>query len=608
MPFDLKLLDSYPTSPGVYIMKNNRGKILYIGKSKKLKQRIRQYFIPGADGREKIPLLMSQVETIETIVVRSEKEALLLENNLIKEHTPKYNAFFKDDKTYVSLRVTHSTWSKVELIRYRGKPKKDGEYFGPYTSAQAARETLDLLQKLFPLRRCSDSEFSKRTRPCILYDMQKCCAPCVGLATEEEYTEHIKRVGQFLKGQDKTVLKGLYQTMQKESDELEFEKAQRTLRTIRFIEKTLESQNVHKIDRKNKDVIGIYREGEEVVCSQMQYRFGKLLGVKHFYFSSIIEENQKIIKNFILQYYDKGKELPDEILLPFDVDLEEVSLIKELLEELHDHSIKIYSPKKGEKKQIVEMACENSKSAFSKDKNAKEIKEKTLVQMQEKLHLKNYPSRIDCVDPSHLGGKEAVASLVVFVNGEADKNKYRKYKLKETKEFDDYGAMKEVLTRSYTKAKKENNLPDLLVVDGGKGQLNVALKVLEELDIISVDVISLVKEEARHDKGLTGERVYLPNVKDPISLDRYGNVLFLLQQIRDEAHRFAISYQKKRRSQELVKTDLLSLPGIGKVKSTRLLKHFGSLKRLKQASKEEILAVKGISQVDAAIILGDIIV
>lgn len=593
--FDTNKLELFPTSPGVYLMKTQGEEILYVGKAKNLRVRLRQYFLPGGDGRVMVPYLVSKVAKIDTIVVLSEKEALLLENNLIKEYKPKYNALLKDDKTYIALKVTtKKRWPTVELVRYRGRPEPDGLYFGPYTSAHSARGTLDLLQKIFPLRQCTDQEFMRRTRPCILYDMKRCIAPCVEKCTKEEYETLVESTIKFLRGQDKGVLQDLYEEMREAAEKLEFERAANLLQTIRQIEKTIEGQTVDKPLGVDADALAIFRQGGEVIVSQLVIRQGKLMGSRHYDFENIAEDDSELLKSFLVQYYSKMEDVPHEILLP--IVLDEVEALTEIISTNKKRTPQLIAPQRGEKRKLVEMAYANAEAQFKKSKDEASLREKILLEMQEKLRLTRYPRRIECFDNSNISGKEPVSVMVAFTEGLKDKSRYRKYKVKSVTGPDDYATMMEVLKRRYTKAKEENDLPDLLLVDGGKGHLNVALKVMAELNIITVDVVSVAKEQGRHDKGMTSEQVYLPNVKDPIFLKHTSPILFLLQQIRDEAHRFAITFHRSRRGKMTIKTALEEIPGIGPVKRKLLLKHFGSVKKLLESTEEELKLLKGISK------------
>lgn len=608
MVYDVSKLEHFPTKPGVYLMKNQNGTVLYVGKANNLKQRVKQYFAGvSGDGRLMIPLLIASVTDIDTIVVTSEKEALLLENNLIKKHKPKYNALLKDDKTYIALKVNvKHQWPTVRLVRYKGRPEPDGLYFGPYTSAQAARKTLDLINKLFPLRQCSDQELARRKRPCILYDMKRCVAPCVNYCTKEEYERYVDRTVRFLRGQDKEILKELYAEMEREATALEFESAGAILKTIRQIETTLEGQRVDKPLGGDMDVLGIFRQAEEVILTQLLIREGKLMGSRHFNFSFIAEDNDELLASFLLQHYSKDdstlERLPQEILVP--TPLADADPIAEILSANSRRKIRIYMPQRGDKHSLLEMAYLNAETTFKKERDLRTICENTLMELQEFCRLLRYPRRIECFDNSNISGTEPVAAMIAFTDGEKDKKRYRKYKIKSVSGSpDDYASMYEVLTRHLKRSKEENDLPDLLIVDGGKGHLNVALRVLTEQNIITVDVIAIAKELGRHDKGMSAEQVFLPNIRDPIILKRNSPVTFMLQQIRDEAHRFAITFHRQRRNKQTLTSALDEIPGIGPVKRKVLLRHFGSVSKIKQASKEELQQVKGLSQANIASLL-----
>ncbi|HEV8051954.1 MAG TPA: excinuclease ABC subunit UvrC [Parachlamydiaceae bacterium] len=600
--YDQSKLDSFATQPGVYLMKGRDDNILYVGKAKNLRQRVKQYFVPGRDGRIMVPYLVAKIESIDTIIVFSEKEALLLENNLIKQHKPRYNALLKDDKTYIALKVNNKhKWPTVSIIRYKGSPKPDGLYFGPYTSADSARQTLDLLQRIFPLRQCSDQELARRTRPCILYDMKRCIAPCVNRCTKEEYDAYVNRTIRFLRGQDREILKELYKEMHDAAESLEFEKAGDVQQTISFIERTLEGQIVDRpLGGVDADALAIFREGEEVILTQLIFRSGKLNGSRHFDFTAIAEEDKELLESFIMQHYEKQVDLPREILLPVLPDASDA--LSEILSKDRKR-ITLIAPQKGERKGFVDMAYVNAEARFRKEKDAKTIREKILMEMKEKFHLKNYPNRIECFDNSSISGTSIVSTLVAFTGGVKDSSRYRKYKIRTVTEGDDYAAMHESLERRYRRGKDENDLPDLLVVDGGKGHLNIALKVLADLDIVSIDVIGLAKEEGRHDKGATSEQVFLPNIKDPILLKRTSPLLFLLQQIRDEAHRTAITFHRKLRMKKTIKSALDEISGIGPVKRKLLLKHFGSVKKIIEAKEADLQAVPGLSSANIKILL-----
>ena len=589
MTFDPTKLNSYPKECGVYLMKAAEGEILYIGKAKNLKVRLKQYF-EKTDTRPTIPFLVPKIASIETIVTSSEKDALLLENTLIKKHQPPYNALLKDDKTFVSLMINHKhPWPMLKLVRHKEASKKEGLYFGPYTNTLAAKETLDVLAKLFPLRQCSDKELISRKRPCLLYSIKRCVAPCVGKCSKEEYSSLVEHTIQFLKGQDETIIKALIKKRDEASENLEFEKASNLQKTLEQLQTVIaQAKSLVQSPIGNCDVIGLYRQGHHVLIAVLNFKEGILIGSDHFDFKKIGEEDDELLTSFLLQHYLEKKTFPEEIFLstaPSDL-----PLILDLLK-----PIKITIPEKGDKKHLVELAEKNAKLLFHQEKHDESFKENLLQELQETLKLTRYPMKIECIDTSNLSGTAPVASVITFINGEKHPSLYRTYHIKLGLN-DDYHAMQETLIRRYTKAKTTNELPDLIIVDGGKGQLNIALKVLKELDIASCDVIGLAKEESSHTKGLTQEQIFIPLQKDPIILSRHSPTLFFLQQIRDEAHRKAISFHRKKRSKTLLTSELDNLQGIGPIKKRQILKHFGSIKKLKEASYEDLTQVKSLSK------------
>jgi excinuclease ABC subunit C len=590
MSFDPRSLVLYPDQPGVYLMKDDQGHVLYVGKAKNLRARLKQYYADSGDQREMVPYLTAQVCAIDTIIALTEKDALILENNLIKLHQPKYNVLLKDDKTFVSLVVTRHKWPMIRVVRYKGKPKNDGIYFGPYTNALAARQTFDLISRLFPLRQCSDAELATRQRPCLLYDIKRCIAPCVNKCTEQEYANHVESAIRLLRGQDKDVLKELKRRMEAASDSLEFEKANTFLQMIHQIEHVTQVQHVDNPAAKNCDVLGLYREADAVMIALLFFREGKLIGSEHFSFHLIASNDGEILESFLLQHYKNMTKMPSEIFLPLE--LAQQKDVEEILQ------VSIHSPQKGKKKDLVEMAYRNAKALFVREQDARSLKEKMLLDLQETLQLTRFPRRIECFDTSNISGTDPVASLACFVNGEKDKSRTRLFKIKGVERADDYTAMRQVLQRHFVKEKEKGDFCDLLVVDGGKGQLNIALDIFQELGIASIDVIGLTKEDSRHDKGLTQEKIYVPYRKDPFLIDPRSPLLFLLQKIRDEAHRQAIEFHRKRRSKRTISSELDNIPGIGPVKKKRLLQRFGSIKALKAATEKEIRAVPGISKQD----------
>lgn len=602
MTFDPKLLTLYPEEPGVYLMKDSVGIVLYVGKAKNIRARLKQYFGASGDSREMVPYLTAQVVTIDTIIALTEKDALILENTLIKKHKPKYNVLLKDDKAFVSLVMTKHKWPMLRLVRYKGlPPKNEGVYFGPYTNALAARQTYDLLSRMFPLRQCSDSELANRVRPCLLYEIKRCAAPCVNLCTENEYTGHVEAVIRLLKGKDKEIFQELEKQMEQAAEALHFEKAQELKNLIDQIKHVTEVKHIDNPEAKDCDAMGLYREADSVMIALLMFREGKVVGSEHFSFQFLASNDAEILTSFILQHYKSLNTFPKEILVPCEIP--EIETLQEILSESSSHKISIACPKKGRKQDLIEMAMRNAKALFIREQDSRSLKEKMLLDLCETLQLNRFPRRIECFDTSNIAGTDPVASLVSFVHGEPDKSRTRLFKIKTAEKADDYTAMKEVLRRHFIREKEKNDFCDLLIVDGGKGQLGLALEIFRELDIAAVDVIALTKEDARHDKGLTQEKVYVPNRPDPILIDPRSPMLFFLQKVRDAAHKQAIEFHRKRRTKRTLASELDALHGIGPIKKRALLKHFGSVKAIKNASKEELEKVESLTQKDIATIL-----
>lgn len=592
MNFDPKTLSFYPQEPGVYLMKDRKNLVLYVGKAKNLRVRIKQYFIKGRDSREMVPYLTAQVVTIDTIVALTEKDALILENTLIKKHKPKYNILLKDDKTFISLILTKHKWPMLRLVRYKSGAKPEGTYFGPYTNALAARQTYDLLLRLFPLRQCSDSELANRLRPCLLYDIKRCIAPCVNLCSKEDYESHVNSVVRLLKGRSKEVFQELEKQMLHAADLLQFEKADEFKRLIAQIKHVTEVKHIDNPEAKDADALGIYCEADAVMVALLMFRDGKIVGSEHFSFHFIASDEAEILSSFILQHYKGLSSFPREILVSHSI--AEIEMLQEIISEGAPHKVTVAHPKKGRKRDLIEMALRNAKALFIREQDKRSLKEKMLLDLAETLQLRSFPRRVECFDTSNISGTDPVASLVSFTHGEIDKSRLRLFKIRE--KADDYNAMKEVLRRHLLREKEKGDFCDLLIVDGGKGQLGVALEVFEELGIVSIDLIALTKEDARHDKGLTKEKIYVQNRKDPILIDPKSPMLFFLQKVRDAAHKRAIEYHRKRRAQRTISSELDDIPGIGPIKKKRLLKTFGSVKAIKAASQEALEKVEGLSK------------
>ncbi|MBS0655908.1 MAG: excinuclease ABC subunit UvrC, partial [Verrucomicrobia bacterium] len=464
----------------------------------------------------------------------------------------------KDDKGYISLKITtEHPWPMVSLVRLKGATPRDGTYFGPYTSATAARQMFDLIGTCFPLRQCSDEEFARRTRPCILYQIKRCCAPCVGLVSRDEYQGYVQSVIALLKGQSAAVLKFLTDEMNRASEALEFEKAGEFLERIKLLEGILEKQNVDATTDRDTDVWGMHREGSDVVVTKLLWRGSKLIGSHHFDFEKVGGESDELLESVLVQHYLSAATLsviPSDILLSRDIP--DPQALTDLIADQCKKKVDLIIPVRGEKKKLCQIAQLNAEATFKQRKDAAQIREKALIDMQEKLSLSRYPRVIDCFDNSHFGGTELVSSCVTYMDGAKYKPAWRKYRIRSVEKGDDYAMMKEVLERRYVKAKAENNLPDLIVIDGGKGHLRVAAEVLKKLDIVSCDLIAIAKEGGRHDKGQTRERIFKEGSSKPIVLDAHSSVLFLLQAIRDEAHRFVLAFQTARRKKASITSRL----------------------------------------------------
>jgi len=594
-------IEALAARPGVYLLKDRHGKVIYVGKAKNLRGRVRSYF-RGGDGRMQVPFLVGRVASLQTLVTANDKEALILENNLIKQYKPRYNIRLKDDKSYVSVKVTlKDPWPRVLVTR---KIVKDGSrYFGPFASAYSVRETLDTIRKLIPLRTCSDGVFRNRSRPCLEYQIKRCLAPCCLAVDPAEYQRHLREAMLLLEGKKVQLISQLREDMARAAEELRFEDAARIRDRLRAIEKTQERQQAVSHGGNDQDVFGIYREGGFIEVQILFVRQGKLTGNQAYQLQDFEFPDEEVAAALLTQFYQGERYVPDEIILP--VELEDAAERAEHLGERKGRKVEILRPQRGERVRLLEMAAENAAHGFRERQDAEKQYERMSEELQRKLHLRNAPKRIECFDISNFQGSLSVGSMVTFDEGEPDKNRYRKFRIRTVEGADDFRSMYEVLKRRFERAREAGDFPDLLVVDGGKGQLGVAVEVLRELGIGEVDVCGLAKLRVERDARAaeikhSEERVFLPGRKNPVVLKRNSNALFLLQRVRDEAHRFAITYHRALRKQERLRSVLDSIPGIGAERRRRLLKHFGSVKRVRAAGVEEIAAVPGISTAVAA--------
>lgn len=589
---------SFPKSPGVYLMKDTAKKIIYIGKANDLKSRVTSYFT-GKDTRPMAPFLMARTHDIEFINTATPKEALILENNLIKRHRPRYNIMLRDDKTYYHLSLDPTEkFPRLQLVRKR--LNNDALYFGPYPSGMAAKETLRFIQQIFPLRTCRNRDFQLRSRPCLEYQIGKCLAPCKGLIDEENYGRLVRNAVTFLQGRRRELISELKTQMNEAAQEMKYEEAARLRDRIAALDHALEKQNVDWEGGKDQDVIGFYGKDNQYQLCILFIRRGKLLGSKSFAPVKARMDIAEIISSCLTQYYDDEVNIPDEIIVPCP--LNDAATFVEWLTEKKNKKVAVTVPTIGTKNALLEMATENARNLWEATHKSHETKEDILQLIQEKLSLTRLPRCIECYDISNISGANAVASRVVFQDGEPDKLRYRRYRIETLTRPDDYGMMHEVLSRRFAHAEY---LPDLVIVDGGKGQLNVALSVLKDLKI-KLDVIGLAKEtrslisgrSITQKKAVRSEdRVYLPGRKDAVHLSAYPKALRLLQHVRDEAHRFALSYHRLVKEKNDMESVLDGIADVGEVRKKILLTHYGSVKEIQEATVDDLLKLPGIGKV-----------
>ncbi len=599
-------LKNLPASPGVYIMKGKKGEVLYIGKAKSLRSRVRSYFREGGDTRHSVKFIASKVEDIDYIVTANEKEALFLEDTLLKRHRPRYNIRLKDSKTYVSIKITVN--DKFPRLLVTRQIKKDGSrYFGPYVSAHDVRETIKFIRRIFPLCVCSASVFRNRVRPCLDHQMGLCSAPAVGLISEEAYRELVNGAILFLDGKNLELVKILKARMKEVSSSLDFEKAAEIRDRISAIEGMLEEQKVIAHRPVDRDVLAAFREGSSLAIQALFVRDGRLVSKSDYFFENSGLPDEEIISSFVTQFYRGGRYVPEEVILPVMPD--DAPVITEWLTEKKGKKVSIIAPVKGDKLTLLKMAESNAREALRKRSESVSQKSDILDEIRKRLHLRNTPERIEAFDISNIGGSLAVGAMVTFTSAEPEKSSYRLFRIKGVEGPDDYSMMHEVLSRRYGKARAEETvkkkealpMPDLILVDGGKGQLNIAGRVLDELGIKGVDIAALAKErleEARFPGArvqVKGERVYLPNVKEPILLKEGSKGDLLLRRIRDEVHRFAITYHRKLRG-KAVGSLLDNLPGIGEKRKKALFERFGDLTGILSADINELMNVPGITE------------
>ncbi len=587
--FPLEILTTIPKTPGVYRMLDKQSRVLYVGKAKNLKNRLTSYTRFSGTDHNKTTVMLSKVVTVDTLLTATEKEALILEASLIKKHKPKYNIILRDDKNYPLIKVTvQDTWPRVHMTRRR---KKDGaSYFGPYSSSSSMWATLRLLANLFPLRKCKGNKVRPRKRPCLNLQMGKCLGPCVGLADSIEYQQQVKKVLMVLEGKNKKLITELRSEMEKASENLLFERAAELRDQINALSKTLEKQIVASSSLKNQDIFGYCRQGTSVAIAILFVREGLITGSRNFFLSEPMETDTVVLSQALNQFYDTNSSPAKEILIPFVI--EDIEILIEKFTDLLGSNVNLTIPQRGDKVLLIEMANTNAEHIFDEREKKERSWQGLSASMEKLLHLEHIPNHIECLDISNTSGKQAVGSLVCFKTGEPAKNLFRHYKIKSVDGPDDYAMMEEVLQRRFKRGLEENDLPDLFVVDGGRGQLGIALRVADEFGIRhDLDWIGIAKE-----KQSEGEKLYKPGRKNPILLKTHNPVLLYLMRIRDESHRFGVTFHRRLRAKVSIASPLDNIPGVGPDRKRKLLKQIGSITRIKKASLQELSDVKGIGK------------
>ena len=601
-------LRATPARPGVYLMRDGHGNVLYVGKAASLRHRLGSYFQSQSGLEPKVRAMVSKVHDFEFIVTESESEAFILENNLIKEHRPPYNARLKDDKSYPFLKIDVSEdFPQVYITR---RVARDGaRYFGPFANAGSVRRTLSLLKKLFPYRSCTKQITGDDPRPCLDYYIHRCAGPCIGAVDKEGYAEIIDQVILFMDGKTGRVVKGLTRRMAEAADTLEFEKAAVLRDQLQAIEKVQEGQKVLHLSSENLDVIAAAAGQREAWVEVFFIRMGKLIGRDHFIMAGTQDdEPDKILTAFVKQFYDATPYVPPRILVQHP--LEDSGAIGEWLRTKRDSHVRITVPQRGEKRKLVQMVAENAAQGLEqlavKQMTDSARLDEAMTELQEALSLPRPPQRIECYDISTIQGTNSVGGMAVFEDGKPQPAHYRRFTIKNVSGIDDYSMMREVLARRFKRLAKSNSsseesgrstkvsrdgkawgiIPDLVLIDGGRGHLGAALQVFLELGVDSVPLASIAKEN---------EEIFVPEVPEPIVLPRTSQGLFLVQRLRDEAHRFAVTFHRQRRSKRSISSELDLVPGIGPKRRRMLVRRFGSVKGIKEAVLEDIAAVPGMT-------------
>lgn len=600
----------FPVQSGVYLMKNLADKIIYIGKAKNIRSRVRSYFTDSKDHSPKTRLLVQNITEIEYILTKTEVEAFLLEASLIKKHRPKYNIRLRDDKAYPYIRFSWADeYPRLYLAR---KVRKDGSlYFGPYTSGLAVQGTIRFLNRTFKIRDCADAMFNIRKRPCMTYQIGRCTAPCVDYITQEDYKTEVEGAKLFLKGQNKKVLKTLTEKMRSAADEEKFEVAARLRDSVEAIKAILQKQAViNDTTEKDQDAVGFFGDPRGCLIETVHVRAGRVIGTRphylpHFDPNDPVEDHREWMVDFLNQYYEDNF-IPDEVLLPLDIGSDLVKLMEAVLQERSGSKVTVRFATDEKGRNLVDMANENAKSHFLKYVSKSEEKLRGLEEIKERFNLSDRPRRIECYDISTFQGSETVASQVVFEDGVPAKEHYRRYKIKTVKGIDDFASMYEVLSRRFKHTEYED--PQLIVVDGGKGQLAQAVRILTEIGRQDIPVVGLAKARTESDfqkqeVESTDERFFLPGRQNPVIFKNNAEALHILAGIRDEAHRFAITYHRKLREGTSLESELDYVVGLGEKRKKTLLTHFNSIDEIRMADVDEVAKLKGFNRVLAERIL-----
>ncbi|MGB2805982.1 MAG: excinuclease ABC subunit UvrC [Candidatus Zixiibacteriota bacterium] len=583
-------LKNLPAKPGVYLMKDASGRIIYVGKAKSLRNRVRAYFHHTSPHHPKISALISKISDFDVLATDSEMEALILEANLIKQHKPRYNVNLKDDKRYPYLKVTDEPFPRVLVVR---RVKKDrAKYFGPHTNVKAMRNTLKMLRKVFPIRSCNYAlPSSRKIKLCLDYHINRCIGPCEGKVSPDEYGEITKDVLLFLSGKNSLLMEHLKERMSEYSAREEFERAAQARDQLRALESVTEKQKVAGVEQPDRDIVAFARDGKDISVVALQIREGVLTGRQNFHLVGLKESaDSEILSNFLRQYYMHSSVIPPEIILPSAID--DQQMIENWLHSRREGRVRIIVPRRGEKVRLLEMAGYNARLSLDElllQRSEEKKKVPPAVEALKKdLYLSGPPRKIAAFDISNLGPADAVGSLVFFEDGRPKKGRYRRFKIRSVEGQDDFAMMAEVVCRYFAGlAQEKKGFPDLVLIDGGKGQLSAALYALSGLGMEKQDVVALAKRL---------DEVFLPQRSDPLMIPKGSASLKLLKKIRDEAHRFAVEYHRKLRKKRIIRSELDQIPGVGPARRASLLKHFGSVAKIREANSEELVSLQGINK------------